>query len=241
MIRFVSLLRNRYASVTQTFNIKNRDQMKVAIFARVSTNDGRQDNDRQTGDLLALAEQNGWIVEQVITEEISASKTNAQRPGLQELLKLARSRRIKKVIVTEISRLGRKVSEGLQVIEELSANGVSVYVQNIGIETLLSDGRENYMFKPILLTLMGFAEMERSLLRDRVKSGLENAKRRGKTLGRPTGSSKSDGEIVKEYPAIAKALKIGDLSIRQIAKLTDVSPNTVIRVKRALSGATLPA
>lgn len=214
--------------------------MKVAIFARVSTNDGRQDNDRQTGDLLALAAQNGWHVEQTITEEISAAKCNDQRPGLQELLKLARSRKIKKVIVTEISRLGRKVSEGLQVIEELSKNGVSVYVQNIGIETLLSDGRENYMFKPILLTLMGFAEMERELLRDRVKSGLEAAKRRGKTLGRPTGSSKNEREIVKEYPAIVRALKAGELSIRQIAKLNDVAPNTVMKVKRALAGATLP-
>jgi DNA invertase Pin-like site-specific DNA recombinase len=214
--------------------------MKVAIFARVSTNDGRQDNNRQTGDLLALAAQNGWQVEQTITEEISAAKSNDQRPGLQELLKLARSRKIKKVIVTEISRLGRKVSEGLQVIEELSKNGVSVYVQNIGIETLLSDGRENYMFKPILLTLMGFAEMERELLRDRVKSGLEAAKRRGKTLGRPTGSSKNEREIVKEYPAIVRALKAGELSIRQIAKLNDVAPNTVMKVKRALAGATLP-
>jgi len=210
--------------------------MRVAIFARVSTNDGRQDNDRQTGDLKALAEQNNWIVERVITEEISASKVNAQRPGLQELLTLARTGKIKKVIVTEISRLGRKVSEGLRVIEELTESGVSVYVQNIGIETLLSDGRENYMFKPILLTLMGFAEMERELLRDRVKSGLEAAKRKGKVLGRPTGSSKSERDVIKEYPAIARAIREGALSIRQIAKLNDVAPNTVMKVKKALTG-----
>jgi len=81
---------------------------------------------------------------------------------------------------------------------------------------------------------MGFAEMEREQLRERVKSGLENAKRKGKQLGRPNGSTKSDQDILKQYPAIVKQLK-AERSIRETAKLCDVANGTVQKVKQALT------
>lgn len=211
-------------------------QLRAAIFARISTNDGRQTNERQLGDLRTLCAQNNWAVIEEITEEISGAKSRESREGLTQLITLAKSGKIDKVVISEISRLGRKVSDGIRVIEELNEAGVSIYIQNIGMETLLSDGRPNYMFKPILLTLMGFAEMEREQLRDRVKSGLENARRNGKRLGRPEGSTKSDKDLLKQYASVVRDLKNG-LSIRKAAKLNDVSPNTVVKVKSAMEAA----
>lgn len=222
--------------MTATTTTPKVKQLRAAIFARVSTSDGRQTNERQLADLRSLCAQNNWAVIEEIAEEISGAKSQESREGLTRLLTLARAGKIDKVVISEISRLGRKVSDGITVIEDLNEAGVSIYIQNIGMETLLSDGRPNYMFKPILLTLMGFAEMERELLRDRVRSGLENARRQGKTLGRPTGSNKADKDLLKQYSAVVRDLRSG-LSIRKAAKLNDVSPTTVQKVKAAMEAA----
>lgn len=207
--------------------------MKVAIFARVSTTD-RQTTERQVNDLRALCANNAWTVVETITEQVSGAKANSDRAGVQALFDLARRRSINKIVVTEISRIGRNVSESVQIIETLTACGVSLYIQNIGMETLLADGRANFMFKPILLTLVGFAEMERELLRERIKSGLDTARRRGQKLGRPTGVTETPDEVLDKYPRIVRELRAG-MSVRKAAKICDVSPNTVQKVKQALT------
>jgi DNA invertase Pin-like site-specific DNA recombinase len=205
--------------------------MKVAIFARVSTTD-RQTTDRQTNDLRDLCAKQGWTVAHVVTEHVSGAKANNARAGVQELFALAQQRSVKKVVVTEISRIGRNVTESVQIIETLTAAGVSLYIQNIGMETLLADGRTNFMFKPILLTLVGFAEMERELLRERIKSGLDTARKKGKKLGRPEGATETTDDVLAKYPAVVRQIRCG-LSVRKIAKICDVSAGTVQKVKQA--------
>lgn len=208
--------------------------MNVVIFARVSTSD--QNTDRQVNDLRELCATQNWEVVAEITEEISRVALNSQRPAIAELLQLAAAGRIKKVAVTEVSRLGAKVVEVVDTIEKLAAFGVSVYIQNIGMETLLPDGRENFMFKPILVTLVGFAEMERELLRERIKSGMEAARRKGKSIGRPKGTTKDAAEILSEYDQVVRLLR-QSYSIRKTAKIADVSPATVQKVKKAMATA----
>lgn len=212
--------------------------MKAAIFARVSTAD-KQTTTRQVNDLRDLCAKQSWTVVATITEHVSGAKKNSERVGVQQLFDLAQRRSIDKVVVTEISRVGRNVSESVQIIDQLTASGVSLYIQNIGMETLLADGKPNFMFKPILLTLVGFAEMERELLRERIRSGLETAKRKGKKLGRPTGITQTTDDVLAKYPAVVRQLRSGQ-SIRNVAKICDVSPNTVQRVKLAITG-TRPA
>ena len=212
--------------------------MKAAIFARVSTAD-KQTTTRQVNDLRDLCAKQSWTVVATITEHVSGAKKNSEREGVQQLFDLAQRRSIDKVVVTEISRIGRNVSESVQIIDQLTASGVSLYIQNIGMETLLADGKPNFMFKPILLTLVGFAEMERELLRERIRSGLETAKRKGKKLGRPTGITQTPDDVLAKYPAVVRQLRSGQ-SIRNVAKICDVSPNTVQRVKLAITG-TRPA
>lgn len=206
--------------------------MKTAIFARVSTTD-KQTTTRQVNDLRDLCAKQSWTVVATITEHVSGATKNSDREGIQQLFDLAQRRSIDKVVVTEISRIGRNVSESVQIIDRLTASGVSLYIQNIGMETLLADGKPNFMFKPILLTLVGFAEMERELLRERIRSGLETAKRAGKKLGRPSGIIQTTDDVLAKYPAVVRQLRSGQ-SVRNVAKICDVSPNTVQRVKLAI-------
>ena len=78
------------------------------------------------------------------------------------------NRLVDKILITEISRLGRRVNDAISITEYLTKNNVSLYIQNIGMETILDNGKPNFMFKPILVTLASFAEMERDLLSKRI-------------------------------------------------------------------------
>lgn len=203
----------------------------VAIFVRVSKQS--QDFERQIHDLRQYAERQGWTVAQVISEKISGTKKNADRQGMVELMQLARSGGIKKVLVTEVSRLGRRTSEVLTVIEELSELGVSVYAQNYNLETLTPQGKRNPVAGLLFTFLAEFARLERETLVERIHSGLEQARRRGKKLGRPKGSV-ADGEaVLKKYPGAVGLLKKG-FSVRKVAKIYDISPTTVTKLKKLL-------
>ena len=113
---------------------------KGAIFVRVSKRE--QDYQRQLEDLRVVAQTQNVEIVKEIAEKISGAKTNQERDGLQDLLTLARNHTIDKVLVQEVSRLGRTTVEVLKVLEEMTALGVSVYVQNFGIEVLITTGRK---------------------------------------------------------------------------------------------------
>src|SRR5690606_4493977 len=114
----------------------------VAIFGRVSTKD-RQDFKRQVVDMTKVAERNNYKVDSIITEKISGAKSNEERLGVQKLLKGAKNGTFQKVLVTEVSRLGRNTLETLKLVEELHKCGVSIYLHDLGTETLNSDGEMN--------------------------------------------------------------------------------------------------
>jgi DNA invertase Pin-like site-specific DNA recombinase len=202
----------------------------IAIFVRVSKQS--QDYERQVADLSAYAQKQGYEVVRVIAEKVSGAKRNADREGLQELLRLAASKAIQKVLVTEVSRLGRKTSDVLHVLEELTENGVSVYAHNYGLETLTPQGKRNPVASLLFTFLAEFSRLERETLVERINSGLEQARRRGKTLGRPRGTTKSNEQLLADYPAVVRNLKQG-YSLRKTAKIADVSVNTVRKVRAA--------
>lgn len=206
--------------------------MNAIIFVRVSRKD--QDYQRQLQDLRAIAASMNLVVVREIAEKISGAIRNQQREGIQELLSLAHQRKIDKVLVQEVSRLGRSTVEVLQVVEELTDLGVSIYVQNFGIETL-KQGRNGELHRnPVaqfLFTMLAeFARLERETLRERILSGMEEARRKGKKIGRPEGSQKQLQNYLKDYPSVVRNLKQG-LSLRQTAKVCGVAVNTVRKVK----------
>lgn len=205
--------------------------LPIAIFVRVSKQS--QDYERQITDLNAYAIKQGYTVVATIAEKISGAKRNAERQGISELLKLAATGRIKKVLVSEVSRLGRRTSDVLKVIEELTEQGISVYAQNYNLETLTSEGKRNPVASLLFTLLAEFARLERETLVERINSGLDQARRRGKTLGRPKGTTKDSATLLQEYASVVRYIKQG-FSLRQTAKLADVSVNTVRKVKEAV-------
>ena len=202
----------------------------AAIFVRVSKNE--QDYQRQLADLRAVAQQQAVRVVAEIAEKVSGVWVNQQREGIQQLLKLSRQGAIQKVLVSEVSRLGRSTVEVLQIVEELTQLGVSIYVQNFGLETL-KQGKHNPVAQFMFTLLAEFARLERETLRERILSGLEEARRQGKKLGRPAGTTEGRAAFLSKYEAVAHQLRAG-LSVRKTAQLCQVALNTVSKVKALL-------
>lgn len=201
---------------------------KVLIYSRVSTN--HQNTDRQITDLVELAKSKNWKVVDIVSEVISGTSKITSRQINRKLLEKIKSDHIDKILITEISRLGRRVTDAISFIEFLNEQKISLYIQNLGMETLLHNGKVNLMFKPILVTLASFAEMERELLSERIKSGLNNARSNGKIIGRPKGDRKHKEEYLKDYRKLINDFDKG-LSLRKLSKIHNVSVNTVRKVK----------
>ncbi len=209
---------------------------RAVIFVRVSSKDDRQDYQRQIDDLKSYCENKSLEVVKVISEKISGAKKNELRPGIQKLLKLTEENAYDALVISEVSRLGRSPFEVQKMIEELSEKGISVHIQTLNLVTLDDDGNRSAMVDFMLAILMQFAKIERETLITRVRSGLERAKRQGKTLGRPKGSSEKDDKFLKKYRPVKDDIEAG-LSIRKISKIHDISVNTVLKVKGLLKAA----
>jgi len=203
---------------------------QAVIFVRVSKKE--QDYQRQVEDLRAVAQSQAVQVVAEIAEKISGAKRNQEREGIQQLLALSRRGAIQKVLVSEVSRLGRSTVEVLQIVEELTQLGISIYVQNFGIETL-KNGKRNPVAQFMFTLLAEFARLERETLRERILSGMDEARRQGIRIGRPAGTSEEKAVFLKKYAAVARQLRAG-LSVRSTAKLCDVAINTVRKVKALL-------
>jgi DNA invertase Pin-like site-specific DNA recombinase len=204
----------------------------AAILVRVSTN--KQETQRQKHELSAVAESKGWEVVEVCEETVSGSADRDERPGLARIEELARAGKIKKVLVHEISRVARRPSVAHAFVETLEQCGVSLYWHAHSIETLMASGKRNPAAAIMLALLAEMARAEKETLVERIKSGLDEARRKGVKLGRPEGTSLDDRELVAKHADIARALKAGQ-SVRNAAKITGKGASTVQRVKAALA------
>lgn len=202
--------------------------MKTVIFARVSTN--VQEYDRQINELTVLAKLNGWSVEAVFAEKISGAKSNKERTELLNMVSYAEGNHINKVLVTELSRLGRDTLQVLEVIQMLNEKGISLYIQNYNIETLTKDGKVNAMSQFLITILAEVARMERKTIRERVESGYKNYRANGGKVGRKIGYKKTEETIREQYTEEIKLLKKG-YSLRNISKITGTSINTIRKCK----------
>ena len=171
----------------------------------------------------------------IVSETGSATKrSNVQRPEVEQLLTLCRAKVIRKVLVTEFSRLGRRRSETPALMEAITQAGVSIYAHNLGLETLLANGKRNPIAGIVIAVMIEIDAMETERLSERILSGLANARRKGIRLGRPPGSTKDCQQFVQAYPGVVKDLKAG-LSIRQTAAFRELSKDTIQRIKKAMT------
>ena len=142
---------------------------RAAIYARVST--GSQTVENQLRELRHVAERHGWqIVTEFSDKGISGAKGRDQRPGLDKLLQAVARREVDMVLAWSVDRLGRSLQDLLSFLGELHAKGVDLYLHQQGLDTSTPAGKA-------LFQMMGvFAEFERAIIRERVRSGLERAK-----------------------------------------------------------------
>jgi DNA invertase Pin-like site-specific DNA recombinase len=209
--------------------------IRVSVYTRISTDNGKQDTQRQVDELKEHALKMGYVVVKVYEERISGVKKNGDRPILLQMLKDSKSGLFEKVLVWEISRLGRSVVESLNTIELLNKNKVSLFIKNYNLETLNQDGEENPLSKFMIQILLSVANMERDLIRSRFQSGYRNYINNGGKVGRRVGEVESREKFLEKHKEVVKLLKRG-LSLRQISKLTDgTSTTTIMKVKKWLT------
>lgn len=205
---------------------------KVVIYGRVSTQS--QEWQRQVAELRSLAQSRGWAVVNVFTEKISGAKSNSERQSLNQMLEFIDENEVNKVLVTELSRLGRDTLQVLQAVEILNKKGVSLYIQNYGIETLNENGTINAMAQFMITLLAEVARMERRTIRERMASGYRQHINNGGSVGRKKGYRKSDDAMKTQYREVIKLLKNG-YSLVNINKLTGVSVNTIKKCRLYLN------
>lgn len=201
----------------------------AVIYARVSSIGDRQTTERQVTDLKRYIAINDMELANVFEEKMSGAKEN--RPILTECVEYCIANHIHTLCVSEISRLGRSTKIVVNTIDELTKAGVNVYIQNLPLCTLNTDGQPNPIAKMITAVLSSFAEIERDGIRYRLNSGRELAKMKGIKMGRKVGSCKSREQKQEEYAKVIRALRAGK-SVRDTAKICEVSTSTTQRIKK---------
>ncbi|WP_048920736.1 recombinase family protein [Rufibacter radiotolerans] len=207
--------------------------MKAALYLRVST--AKQNTGRQLHELQDYAQRNGYEVVYKACETVSGTRNRYQRPGMEKVLEMARSGEITEVVCMELSRLGRDAMDVRNIILELAESGVCTHVVNRNLRSLDKRRKKDNVTMMVLGILADLAEMERESTVERIVSGQQEAKRQGKHIARPKGTVKSTEQFLRENKRIVDYLNEGRCSIREIATLCAVSPNTVMKTKRAIS------
>lgn len=192
---------------------------RVALYVRVSTADQHTDNQRI--ELEAVAERHGWQVTHVYEDAgISGAKGRTHRPGLDALMKTVARREVDMVAAWSVDRLGRSLPDLLDVLRDLHAKGVDLFLHQQGLDTSTPSGRAMFQMLGV------FAEFERSMIRERVMAGLARAKARGTKLGRRT----IEDADAKKVQTISTMLSAG-VGVRRIARELGVGVGTVLRIR----------
>src|SRR5580693_6869995 len=190
--------------------------MRVAIYARVSTTNHGQDVTMQTRELKQFAEARGWTVAgEYIDAGVSGTKDS--RPELNRLMADAHKRRFDVVCVWRFDRFARSVSHLLKALETFKALRIEFVSFSEQMDTSTPAG------KMVFTVLGAVAELERSLIVERVRAGLRNARANGKRLGRP--------RVVVDHSQIA-SLRAQGLSWAATAERLGVGEGTVCRAAK---------
>ena len=200
---------------------------KAVILARVST--AQQEFERQINELTEFANRMNIQIVKVFANKISGAKKNEDRPEIQDMIDFVKTNQIDKVLVLEISRLGRNTLEALKVIELLNEEKICLYVKNYNIETIDEEGKVNPMAQFLVTILLEVARMERTTIKQRMESGYANYRNTGGKVGRKEGFRKTAEQMKAEYVEELKLLRKG-VSLRNVSKITGTSVNTLRKV-----------
>jgi DNA invertase Pin-like site-specific DNA recombinase len=191
--------------------------MRAALYLRVSTTD--QDTERQERELRQVAESRGWqIVEVYADNGISGAKGRDKRPAFDRLHKDAARGRFDIVMSWSVDRLGRSLQGLVTFLQEIHSLGVELYLHQQGIDTQTPAGKAMFQMCGV------FAEFERAMIVERVRSGLAKAKAKGTKSGRPIGRPRiPDSKRQK----IRDTYTAGGVGMRTLAKQFGISLGSV--------------
>lgn len=189
--------------------------MMIYGYARCSTNEKLQDINRQVREL----KQQGATDETIYLEYESGTKEN--RAELTKLLKIVSSGDI--IISTEVSRITRSTKQLCDILELAKVKHIKLVLGSFIVDC----SKELDPMTEGMLKMMGvFAELERNMISQRVKSGMENARAKGKTIGRPTTTADDIPHIFyKHYPKY----KNGEINKSEFSRLCDLSYPTIYK------------
>jgi DNA invertase Pin-like site-specific DNA recombinase len=192
---------------------------RIAVYVRVSTSEQNTRNQRR--ELKAAAERHGWVVAHTFEDAgISGAKGRGQRPGLDALMKAVARREVDMVAAWSVDRLGRSLTDLLDVLKDLHAKDVDLYLHQQGLDTSTPSGRAMFQMMGV------FAEFERAMIRERVMAGLARAREEGITLGR---KRIEDTDATKV--STIRTMLAGGRGIRRIAGDLGVGVGTIIRMR----------
>jgi DNA invertase Pin-like site-specific DNA recombinase len=196
---------------------------RAALYSRISTGD--QHLETQLLDLREMAKQRGLEIVREYSDVISGAKS--KRPGLDSLMSDARRHRFDVVLVAAFDRIARNVRHFLEVLDELSHLNIQFISLRENIDTGGPLGRA-------MLTIIGaIAELERSLIVERVKAGMRRAKLEGRRIGR-TPMNINREEVVSDRRSgmsltkVAQRHRISRASVCRLVKEAGASPKRVI-------------
>lgn len=194
--------------------------MRAAIYLRVSTTD--QTTENQERELRLAADRLGHTVVEVYRDfGISGSKGRDKRPAFDKLHKDASRRRFDVVMAWSVDRLGRSLQDLVVFLNHLRETNVDLFLHQQGLDTSTSSGRAMFGMLSV------FSEFEKSIIRERVISGIARAKAKGTKSGKPIGRP-AIPEAMRQ--AIRHAYAEDGVGMRTVAKRYNVSVETVRRL-----------
>jgi DNA invertase Pin-like site-specific DNA recombinase len=207
---------------------------RAVLYCRVSTGD--QNLDTQLLDLREFAKQRGFELVGEYTDIISGAK--AKRPGLDRLMADARRRRFDIVIVAAFDRMARSVKHFLEVLDELNRLGIEFISLRENIDTGGALGRA------LLTIIAAIAELERSLIVERVRAGMRRAKLEGRRIGRAPLNVNREA-VVRDrctgmsLTKVAAKYRISRASVCRFMKEAATSARMVVQVPQTSDSAGL--
>ena len=194
---------------------------KAAIYARVSTD--QQSVRQQLDQLREVCARAGWqVAEEYVDQGISGAKGRTGRPAFDRMLKAATRREFDLVAAWSVDRLGRSLQDLVAFLAELQGAGVGLYLHQQALDSSTPAGRALFQMAGV------FAEFERSLIQERVRAGLQRAKKHGTKSGKPIGRPR----IAVETEVNIRRLRRQGYSFRAIAAELRCGHAVVQRVLR---------
>ena len=204
------------------------ERTRIVIYARVSTS--AQDYTRQITELRKYAKKQNYEIVKEFSEKISGGKKVEERAAIKEMLDFIKTNKVDKVLIYECSRLSRRQLDFLSIIEQLTEAGVSLYILQNGLETLLPDGKPNPIANLCFGIIAEFNNLEKNLIRARMASGYEHHRASGGKVGRKEGFRKSEEDYRMNYEREISLLAKGN-TLKDVRAITGTSINTLRKLR----------